>query len=208
MDNKVEAEIRRTRHVSMFEQLTSANRVLLDNARAERNGYLYKYLSCLVMSAFSFEALINDVGYRAIRAWDDRETLTWKRKLRVLTSYVGLTIDFSNRPLQSINTLFTVRNQVAHGRPHVLGPESKLEQGTHEELRRRHLTMKWEEHANADFAQRAVDDVNEFADQLYAAAKINRKQIPRDSRSYHFETLPIPVAIKAPENSSGTKSRE
>lgn len=202
MDNKVEAEIKRTRHVSMFDQLRSANHVLLDNAKSERDGYLYEYLSCLVMSAFSFEALVNDVGHRAIPAWDDLETLTWKRKLRVLAINVDLKIDFSKRPLQTVNTLFAVRNQVAHGRPHALGPVTKREQGTHEELRRRHLTLKWEEQANADFAQRAVKDVDEFADQLYVAAKIDRKRIPRDLRSYDFETFPIPVAIKAPENSS------
>ena len=75
-DDKITAKIKRERQVNTFAELRHANTVLLDNAREQRNGCSYEFMTVILLAAFKLEAYLNHVGELLFPYWDEMESLS------------------------------------------------------------------------------------------------------------------------------------
>lgn len=178
-EKKIKARMTRSRDYSAFMEFRHGSKVLLDFALEEPNGHAYLYLSTNMMLAFSFEALLNQVGYLTIPFWEEVEMLGWQKKFSILCTNLELDINPGIRPLQTVVEAFAARNEVAHGKPKKLSSIGVEETGTIEELRRRKLLTKWEQFATRENSQRLAADVEQLADTLFDAAGLDRRRLPR-----------------------------
>jgi hypothetical protein len=95
---------------------------------AEGTGQGYRQIFAVLYSAFAVEAHLNHVGERCVPAWDIIERrLSVTEKLEVVAHHLGITIDNSRRPFQTLRDLFKFRNQLAHGRTHTYNVESEYD---------------------------------------------------------------------------------
>ena len=184
MEERVRAKVSRSRNVNMFGELSYANWVLLENALEKRDEYLYDLMSCLVFAAFKHEAFINHIGFRLIPNWNELERCPGREKLEALEKHLGLNIDNSRRPFQTLHDLFAARDQLAHGKPVLLEHENIVEAGTREEIRRRKPLTKWELLCTIEFAKRAYDDTEEIAEMLWSAAGLDVGELRSRGHSY------------------------
>ncbi len=89
---------------------------LLDMAERHELGRLLNLQAATVFFAFTFEAYLNHVGVEELPFWDEIDRISYRKKLTVLSKYLGFTKDVSKRPLQTILQLFKFRDALAHGR--------------------------------------------------------------------------------------------
>lgn len=89
---------------------------LLDTAEKQKDGWLLNLQAATVFFAFTFEAYLNHVGAEEIAFWDEIEHISYTEKLMVLAKHLGFSPDKAKRPFQTINLLFRLRNDLAHGR--------------------------------------------------------------------------------------------
>jgi|GEM_PF-5585255 len=86
-------------------------------AKADENGKTEptKHLASLVFIAFTYESAINHIGELTFPSWKEHfEKLSPEAKLTLLSDKSGEVLDFGCRPFQSFNTIFKVRNALAH----------------------------------------------------------------------------------------------
>ena len=77
----------------------------------------------VVFLAFSIESYLNSIGARQLEIWDEIERLPWKKKVTILHTTAGRSIDWGKDPLQFANEIFALRDKLAHGKPErVIGP--------------------------------------------------------------------------------------
>jgi hypothetical protein len=88
----------------------------LDHAKAYEEGSLLQLQASAVFCAFTFEAYLNHVGYEEVQYWDEIEKISYRSKLKVISAHLGVKIDESRRPFQTIIELFRLRDKLAHGR--------------------------------------------------------------------------------------------
>lgn len=89
---------------------------LFETAEKQNEGRLLNLQVAPVFFAFSFEAYLNHVGEEEISYWSEIERISYENKLTVISKHLGLKIDKSRRPFQTIKDLFRFRNRLAHGR--------------------------------------------------------------------------------------------
>jgi len=89
---------------------------LLDMAERHELGRLLNLQAATVFFAFAFEAYLNHAGAEELPFWEEIDRISYKKKLAVLSKYLGFTKDVSKPPLQTILQLFELRNALAHGR--------------------------------------------------------------------------------------------
>jgi len=89
---------------------------LLDLAKNSEEGALLNLQASAVFHAFSFEAYLNHVGANEIAFWEQIDRLSYKRKLRIIETQLGLSVDHGKPPFQIVIELFSLRNALAHGR--------------------------------------------------------------------------------------------
>ena len=190
MEDRVRAEVSRSRKINMFGELSHANRVLLENAIRRNDGYFYEVMSCLIVCAFKHEAFINHLGYALIPNWDEFERERHYDKQNEIATKLGTSIDKGCRPFQTLHDLFDARDALAHGKPDLLIHDSRFESGACEELRRRKPLTKWESLCTIPFAQRAYDDTEEIAKSLWTAAGFDIHDLRSQGHSYSISEIP------------------
>jgi len=167
--DKVKVKVKRSREVKPFNELASANYVILDNAKQNRAGCFYEYLTSIMLSAFSFEAYLNQIGSKLFDYWDQMERLPWRNKMTIITAHLKLGIDQKRRPFKTISSLFKFRNMIAHCKPELLNTET-IEEGNMEEIRRKKPLTEWENLCSLEFAQQAYDDVGKLVKMIHDKA--------------------------------------
>ena len=182
-DDKITAKIKRERQVNTFAELRHANTVLLDNAREQRNGCSYEFMTVILLAAFKLEAYLNHVGELLFPYWNEMESLSIRSKLEIIRQHVGLPNTNGARPFQTITPLFRFRNAIAHGKSEFLETGTE-ETGTIEELRRRKPLTKWEEWNTLEFAVRATADINDVIETIHAAAGLNSDDLRLMGHAY------------------------
>jgi len=192
LEDIIKAKISRSREVNMFGKLSHANYVLLDNAKRQNDGYLYEIMSCLVFSAFKHEAFINHLGYALLPDWHELERGRHSCKQTAILTELHLSIDKGQRPFQTLHGLFNARDELAHGKPQTLNPDSVIELSSREMMRRRKPLMKWESLCTLDFAQRAYDDTEEIAEMLWTAAGFDISELRARGHAYAISEIPNP----------------
>jgi hypothetical protein len=77
----------------------------------------------IVFMAFSIEAYVNNLGFRYISDWNEKERNPWKDKIKSLHKAKGISASWSSGPLAFASSLFKIRDRLAHGKPeHIEGP--------------------------------------------------------------------------------------
>jgi hypothetical protein len=87
---------------------------LLDMAERHETGSLLNLQAAIVFFAFTFEAYLNHVGEEEIKFWDEIDRISHIKKLNVLEKH--LNFDKSKPFFRTVNELFEIRNNFAHGR--------------------------------------------------------------------------------------------
>jgi hypothetical protein len=185
MDSRnVKAKVKRERRFHPYGELRHANWVLLENAREKRDGCLYECMTAILMSAFKFEAFLNEVGDRLFPFWSEMERLPHRRKLAILRSHLGMETGDGERPYQTLRALFRFRNALAHAKPEMLDPPECEEVGEIEELRRKKPLTEWEQRCTLEFAERAFRDTEAISDDILEKAGIDGIEFRSCGHSY------------------------
>ena len=155
--------VERTGYCKSYAKILHTANHLLDHAQKYEEGSTLQLQACVVFIAFSFEAYLNHVGAEEIPFWEEIEHVSHKQKLKILQQIISdLYIDQSTRPFQSLRQIFSLRNQLAHGRTKNLDQTYTTDKPpTHEEMVR---VQEWDE--------LTVDDVQRYYDDLVKANEI------------------------------------
>jgi hypothetical protein len=186
-EQRVQATVRRERHVLAFAELSHANRVLLENTRKQEPGWFYECMASILTSALRFEAYLNHVGASLFSFWDEMERLPHRAKLNIIRTQLGIVTTDGQRPYQTLTELFQFRNALAHGRDEHLDPDEAVEVGTIEELRRKAPLTRWEELCTLQFAERAYEDTGKIVNQIHKAAGLPGEDLSRSGHSYSID---------------------
>lgn len=191
-DDHEKIEVSRKRRFNPYTELSHGHAVLLENLREQKEGWHYEAMACNVVAAFKCEAVLNEIGDRFLKGWEYAERLPWRNKIELLAAQFNWKPDFGAEPLQTVSSLFRARDEIAHAKPAIL--ESKgVESGTREDLRRRHPKTFWEELCTIDFAEKASQQSEAFAELLANAAGIEMKHL-----RHHYTVYSMPS--KTPSN--------
>ncbi len=111
---KVKAEKR------TFVYLAIGANILIKKTEQDNCGSFYTTMASLLLTAFSFEAYLNHLGSKTFKLWDKIESIKVMNKYCVLCEHLNITPVFSQRPCQTLKTLFKFRNLMAHGKTEVI----------------------------------------------------------------------------------------
>jgi hypothetical protein len=171
-------KVRRERHYRPHVELYHAASVHLDLEEKTR-GSFYFPLSAMMFSAFTLEAYLNYVGRTAVGSgWEDFDKASPLAKLRHVACVLGVQLDPSCRPMQTVIGLLRFRNRIAHARDEHL---VETDTASPEEYERKLHTPplpKWIELATKAQARRCHEDVAQIVELL-------------NSKLPHPETLPL-----------------
>lgn len=158
----------------MSAELRHSSTILLERAEEKRKGYNHEVRASLILSAFTFEASLNHIGSKVVRHWPEIDRLSWKKKLIILSKECGFEVDFSKSPFQTINTLFTYRNALAHGRTEEDEDYTIREYDDGKDFRvMEDLKPKWQDYESLESSRRAHDAVEQGIDYIleYSGSK-------------------------------------
>ncbi len=169
--NKRKIRIKKERPVKMYQELYCASSILRDKSKKQlKKRVFYEYMASLLFSAFTFEAYLNHLGDKRFKKdWHDLEKLHWLEKLIVIENNIGLKIDKSRRPFQTIKNLFNFRNSIAHGKSEFL-TETKIKINEFDIYREELPKTKWEKYCTLENAERAKTDVKKMITKLHKKA--------------------------------------
>jgi hypothetical protein len=188
-DTKIIASVKRTREFRAFAELSHANRVLLENAQEQREGWLYECMASILTSAFKIEAYLNHAGTALFPDWGKKDRLSVKKKLNIIRSHLGMGIKDEQRPYSTLEDLFRFRNALAHGRDEILDPPESIEEGNVEEIRRKYPQTFWESKCTVEFAERADKDTEDIIKDLHSKAGLPKNDLRRAGRGYSLRRL-------------------
>lgn len=187
---RVRAEIKRSRSFRGFAELCQAHWVILENAKAKRDGWLYECLTANILAAFKMEAYFNHAGSLLFANWDKIERgLSKRKKLDKIISRIGLVKKPHDQRLATLDSLFELRDGVAHARTHELCEPVTVEEGDIEELRRRKPLAKWEALSTIEFATLAYEHTESLIEEIHAAAGFDAADLHRSGHSYSLRVL-------------------
>ena len=153
--------------ITLHALLSQGSEVFLEEYRRrcsdELEGTFYFLLGSLLFSAFEVEGCINIVGFNILgKAWP--EELNWRKKICLIYGIKGSKPDFGKRPLQTIISLFDLRNGWAHIKPEMLNKSKERSAGDH--LASKAFTSDFEDNVTIRFAEKCAQDVNNFFKEL------------------------------------------
>jgi len=187
---RVCAETQRSRLFCGFIELSYAHRVILENAKNKCPGYFYECLTANILGAFKMEAYFNHIGPRLFADWWKKDKRTSKyRKLDRILSQIGTDINQKDQRIITLNTLFKIRDEVAHSKTIELTQKLRIEEGDIEELRRRKPLLEWEECSTIEFATRAFEHTESLIVDIHKAAKFDLNELRRPAHSYSIKIL-------------------
>ncbi len=158
-------------YIKTYVYLFHAARLSIKDAEAEKIEEIafYNCMTSIVFLAFCIEAYLNHMGEEEAQHWeDDFESLRPIAKLRLIMSRHG-ELDFTRRPFQSFSDIFTVRNQLAHGKT-----VFAFEKHPKEPL------AKWGKLCNVKDAKRLFDDTEKMIRFIHAKMTDNTVVDPFD----------------------------
>jgi len=144
----------------------------LEEAKEKEKSSYLNLMTSLVFSAFTIEAYLNYLGEKIIPFWSTIErNLSPAKKLEAIAIQLAQPIDFGRRPFQSFNSIFQVRDLLAHARTEYMKDESiqvLSENGTPKLPQ-----AKWQEQITIENVQRYLDDTKEMIEHLHHASRLD-----------------------------------
>lgn len=117
-DEKIHAIIAKESREQPYVDLWHAANVLEKQANEDPTGSTWKFMSALILTAFAWEAYLNQVGTEVDPTWPTIEKkLNPKAKVKHIADKIGAKIDVGRSPYQEINELHELRNNLAHPKP-------------------------------------------------------------------------------------------
>lgn len=155
------ALVTKERTIIMYSELWHASSRVLETGRSEPRGASWQFLASAVLTAFAFEAYLNNVGPQVVNSWAGLERLSPMSKFDLLCELLR-PFEKGKRPRQTVEELFEFRNLMAHARTMPLPRRS-----THRDVNDRldnylgeRPLAQWERLIQTDeFATRARADV-------------------------------------------------
>ena len=142
---------------------------MLSLAKASPDGRIYTCVSALVLSAFMIEAYLNHLGRVKRPDWDSVERKYPKtRKFLMFANEVGLTVSLSDRPYQSLATLFTYRDSMAHGRTITEEVDAEVQSGF--SFSTAIPGAEWQEFATVETTEQLLIDAEAIIRELHKAS--------------------------------------
>jgi len=141
--------------------LMTAERML---EQAEKYAEKDNSMSAIVFCAFSLEGFLNHIGDELIPKWNNLfENLSPKAKLVLIADRYKYEFSFGKRPFQSFNTIFEIRNQLAHPKTKKHNVTKKVQLIVGE---RKWSADKWEILCKLKYAKMFIADTKEIIEQL------------------------------------------
>lgn len=107
----------------------------LEQAKKEQDGHRFRWIvPSMAFSVFRIEALCNIYGRQLFPHWDHFESTTFIGKITMISEFLGLTVDFSKEPWQTLNKMKTFRNALAHAKPQKVSKVHEVDEGYIERL--------------------------------------------------------------------------
>ena len=194
MTRPAKALVTKERDLYTYSELWHASECMLKYGIENPQGSSWKFLSSIVLTAFSFEAYLNHVGVRAIKSWSQLERLPPWSKFELLceTLNVNFSTDKSKRPLQTIQQLLSFRNTIAHGSTEKLEPKPEI-RDVNDQLDHyigERPLAHWESLIQTkDFAERTRVDTEEVLEQIHEARKDDKEHLFTFGMGIHGATL-------------------
>lgn len=132
-------------------------------ARDDKAAAPHDCLTALVLAAFAVEAYLNFAGEELCPYWDKIHRIGVRQKLGVICKIISFEPDFGNRPYESLNRLWRVRNILAHARTETLTEER--EGMPPNEIA--YPQTSWEQECTQVNARRILDDISKLLTDLH-----------------------------------------
>jgi len=171
---KKEALVSKERQVNTYAEMWHGSRVLLYKGQEDKKGSHWEFMASITFTAFTLEAYLNHLGAKLYECWEDIESLSPLKKLRLLCERLGLEPNYARRPYQTVKQLFTFRNEIAHGKTVKLASEDQI-RFVDDKLKvylQKPLETKWQKYSTERNAIRAREDVEEIIRELHKKAGI------------------------------------
>jgi hypothetical protein len=188
--------VSRQRTVHSYAELWHASHCVLEVGLHEPRGSSWQFLSCAVLTAFTFEAYLNHIGPSTLLDWPAKERFAMWSKFKLLRKELGVTFPRgkSVRPLKTIAELFAFRDALAHGKSLELRLEKQQSladfEKEHSDLLGSRLRTDWESRIQtSEFAERAREDVEVVIRSLDAARKDNNDILFNSGSGSHSAAL-------------------
>jgi len=187
--SRPQGHLRTTGYHVLYPRLWNVAHDLKDRGDQNRVGSYHPYLAASVFAFFAFEGFVNEVGRLiASDAFRDERRLFGSNSTHVgtigkfvyLAELVGLPIDTSCRPFQTVQRLADARDLLGHFKTEafdVSGPVASPDGPPTPEI---------DKFAEAVFVDRALADVQELSDALALAAydKFRREMSQRGPKAF------------------------
>ncbi|MPQ66542.1 MULTISPECIES: hypothetical protein [unclassified Pseudomonas] len=187
--------ITKQRTIHTYAELWHASECVLDVGLNNPEGAMWQFLSCTVLTAFSFEAYLNHAGAVTFECWEELERLPPWAKLQLLLEELDVQFPegIGARPLQTIARLLNFRNTMAHGRTSELQskPLNRTTENYHQAYGEDLLT-DWERLVRtSDFAVRAREDVRTVLTCLHEARRDEKEHLFTFGMALYGATLVV-----------------
>jgi hypothetical protein len=131
------------------------------------------------------EAYFNHAGSLLVENWDEieRRLSKWKKLDKILAK-IGLAKKPDDARFATLDSVFELRDAVAHARTQKLSQPPTIEEGDIEDLRRRKPQTKWETLSTIEFATVAHEHTESLIKDIHAAARFDPSDLNRSGHSY------------------------
>ena len=154
--------IRREREFIAYAEHLHTSYVLLQNGIENARGCNHQFLASIVFTAFTFEAFMNHVGGHEFVRWSEIERSGPQKKLGEICKKLEIEANFLELPWSIIDEIFTMRNQIAHGKTEALIDEQSPSIETYDQFFWEYLQPTWQSNATRENAQNAIEQVEKL----------------------------------------------
>jgi hypothetical protein len=131
----------------------------LQAAKSKKEGCWWDWLTVILYSSLSIEAIGNTYGTAMFDRWDDFETCSPLAKIRLVAEKCGVVPDFSRSPWQIVPELVSFRNRIAHAKPEEINHCSIQTTDDYEKVLYAKPESKLEKMVTEHFAQKSYEAI-------------------------------------------------
>ena len=171
---KKKVHVSKERQVNTYAEMWHCSRVMLFNGQEYKTGSYWQFMASLVFTAFTMEAYLNHIGSKLFKCWDDLESLSPPKKLKLICEHLGIKADYSKRPYQSIKQLFKFRNEVAHGKSVKIKSDKQIQyfEKDLDAIMKKPVSTSWERYSTEKNALKSREDIEAIIRELHDKAGI------------------------------------
>ena len=154
--------------VFTYNYVRNISHLALEEAKQKEKRRDDNCIISMLFTAFCLEGYLNHIGSEKTEFWMHIEHCKPREKLAVLAKVLNHDIDWSCRPFQTFDAIFSFRNKLVHPKTHYLsmGGEQKLDEKGHPTL----PLSGWEKMVNLGMAEKFFNDSTKIIETLHSKA--------------------------------------